>query len=648
MTEFLEIPKFMDNGDNNPGYIILLREYLGLTRDIQKTPQGEFIGGMPVTMNNNCFKPIIRVSETGVFEYHITLKADGERYLLFINNDGLIFFIDRSLSFYTFRHQLQAPERNCILDGELVTDNKGYYEFLVFDLLFLDGQSYINYNYVTRFYNNAIPLIEQILYPLFLQHKYLITHKLWFNISEITKTSDIYKYIQEHTNKSRIRYKLKPLISDGLILQPFDKPYITSGPWNKPDNIQYKWKPLEDQTMDFAIKIISNNDWKLLTRSGQEFRLPGSAEAALCKPTAANRRTFSDGDVAEFKYNPRNKLFTILRPRKNKTANSLGTIMSVFNFIENPFKLDDIKKILNTILEGDYIRGVLMTYTKEELVLCCLNNTTGSLFFNPDEQQNISKVYNEFIGLYNNSTTRYELEFRISRKQRNEGSFKYLLEYLYSSYPSTYSETIDLILVTEPKTEGTIRSTYKTYADIIDSKPEINEIKTRISQYSPYDQERSFFLKNSVGKLTEKDVRMMIFAKESDPGFIIPEIEQSKTTKNVSLNNGYNGYQFNLILSSEKQISKQVKLQNTVQGKVINNIIRTKNRWSFNISSLWRIDLTITKTGYSFEELLEKQEKFEIECEFIGNPVETPLHTFIKSFSDVYIFILRHSDYCFI
>jgi len=41
---------------------------------------------------------------------------------------------------------------------------------------------------------------------------------------------------------------------------------------------------------------------------------------------------------------------------------------------------------------------------------------------------------------------------------------------------------------------------------------------------------------------------------------------------------------------------------------------------------------------------MEKNETFEIECEFIGKKVS--FNSFLKSFSNLYILILQNSSYC--
>ena len=152
-------------------------------------------------------------------------------------------------------------------------------------------------------------------------------------MSELLLLSDnIYSYVVKNTPVNKIE-------SDGLIVQNFKGVYITSGPWIKKNNIQFKWKPLDKQTVDFKIKMESPNTWILLTKNGNPYMVNqknGNPLPAICRPTASNKNTFVDGDVAEFKL-VGNNIFKIDRPRFNKEANSIPTVMSVMNFLAKFF-----------------------------------------------------------------------------------------------------------------------------------------------------------------------------------------------------------------------------------------------------------------------------------------------------------------------
>ena len=152
----VQVPIFWEGG-NNPEYLHVLNDYVLLTKNYQKK-QPEFLGGMPVTLENDCFKQLIRTDSDKKFVYHITLKVDGERYLLFLSSYGSLYFIDRRLNFYIFVDSSgsRLPAFNAeivkpfLFDGELVQFKNGDFEFLIFDVLFYQGESFIEQTYDIR------------------------------------------------------------------------------------------------------------------------------------------------------------------------------------------------------------------------------------------------------------------------------------------------------------------------------------------------------------------------------------------------------------------------------------------------------------------------------------------------------------------
>ena len=588
---FIQIPVFLDSSVNNQEYLYILDDYLKLTK--QPANNRQFIGGMPVTLENGCFKELLRTDANNNYSYHITLKVDGERYLMFLSSWGEIFFIDRLLNFYIFVNT--SGERLSritgvppfLMDGEMVFTNNTY-EFLIFDLLFAQNEEYILMDYYKR-YDSIKYLLNTVLkdYLNSFNNNIQVSAKKWYSISTILETNNIYSYITNKTNEKRTT-KLK---ADGLILQPFDTNYIPFGPWNKYNNVQFKWKPLEDQTIDFRIKIVSESKWELLTRAGYPFTIPGSGEPASIKPTKKEKDFFKDGDVAEFNYN--NNQFKILRSRPNKEANGLSSVMSVWNFIHDPFELDVLKKYLNVLSGNDTnLKNLLVVLSKSELIL--ISTFNKGIFFNKQEIKSIKEVYSKFE--YSN-----ELECRIFKHGKKTLSvdaftFMYLYSFLIKNYELQNETTIDII---ENNGKSKNRSSYSSIQDIYINNSIVNETK----------QQLKYFISTSKGKL-------------------------------------YNDLLFKLVLSEEVKTNKITPLKKITKENPYgtNNIIRMKNRYSFTISSLWRLDLTVVKTGYSINDAANNNDTFEIECEFIGRDV--PFEHFIKSFSNIYTFILGNTNYC--
>jgi len=588
----------------NPEYLYLRQEYLNLIAQVPNDNSQElFIGGMPVQMEKGSLKQILKQKEN----YAITLKVDGERFLLFLASNGLIYLIDRSLTFYYFMNDdftdrlIRLDLKPFLFDGELIKTGSNY-EYLIFDVLFYNNESFIHQTYDIR-YELCKFANENVFKEYFEQETEKITVgvKQWFSIDTLKKTSNIYKFIADTTNTSR-KVKLK---ADGLILQCIDQPYVPFGPWNKYNNIQFKWKPSDQLTLDFKIKAISNHEWHLYTRTGQPYNInqnEGDPLPATCIPTDTQNLKFHDGDIVEFQFkktgNPNQNLFTPLRLRNEKEANSLATIMSTMNVIQNPFTLDTLREPLNyleTQNPKDF-KKYLNIFSQSDLILCILPD-----FFTKQEKKEIQKVYSSF----QKQPETAELEFRIYKigkasKTLDKFTFYYLRDYLLKNFKHTLTETID-ITENKPTKLNKHRSTYNNLIkDIMEGNSIINEYKEKVTNY--------------------------IFEPE-----------------NVS-NKLYNNLGFKLDLSIEVETAKVIKLRSQFAGKIVNNQIRVKTRHSFSINKLWRVDLTKVISGYDLASLQDKNESFECECEFIGE-TETPFEVFIKSMDSLFKLIVYFSNY---
>jgi len=653
--QFVSYPKTIKV--ENKEYFDVKDQYLSFINNYRESINEDFIGGMPVTLEKNCMKQLLRINPvTNSLVYGMTLKVDGERFLMFNSKEGFIYFIDRSLNMFYFentngtRHRLNPDiVKPFLFDGELVTYKSGEFEFLIFDTLFYQNssivQSWMEYHYDQRFIilQQAVDTVLSPFYSsTFTDNQFFCSYKKWFPITTILETNDIYKYIDNITNETRL--KKFSLISDGIILQPFDKPYIPFKPWNMYDNVQFKWKPSEDQTVDFKIKIINNSNWHLLTKTDQVFNVSqkvGKPVPATCIPTSKNIREFKDGDVAEFvlqtKFNPQKNLFTLVRARTEKGANSYDTVMSALEAAVNPFKLDILKPALELItkgIKGNDIKKYMNNFSKSQLILCILKE---SLFFTDKEKNEIREVYLKYLNIKSvqrvkiderdleveitegnlRPTTlhsRYipqkielkgtnELELRLFKRGKkgnilDKFTFFYLYDFLKQNFPVTRTKLIDVSL-NLPDESGKYRSTYANIEDIQNGTPIENIYKKKIDNFI-------FFPTDKGQKL-------------------------------------YNNIVFKLEYSKELISNKIIRLTSDINNRIINNNIRFKDRHSYNINKYWRLDLTKVISTYNINEI--KNETYEIECEYVGD-YSVSFDKFISSLSNLYMFLLNNSSYC--
>lgn len=194
-----------------------------------------------ITQVQNLNKTTLNNIINGELTYSITEKADGERYLLYLNNND-IFKIDKSLNL-NFLQNLNDNKVNkltnddktnfYLLDVEFLYPNT----YLVFDCIIYDGKDISSesldkrISYINKFCNN------DKFRNLFLKLKIEIKMKKHI----YSNKTNIFKICKQIYLDTKYTYDI-----DGLIFTPIEEQYRTN---------VYKWKPPEEQTIDFLIII---------------------------------------------------------------------------------------------------------------------------------------------------------------------------------------------------------------------------------------------------------------------------------------------------------------------------------------------------------------------------------------------------------
>lgn len=610
--------------DENQLYFGIKSEYMKLINDFRENKSDQFIGGMPVQLEKDCVSQLLRGTSYQKLIYGITLKVNGVRHLMFLSKSGIIYFIDRVTNFFYFRKEdntivaLQPSEFVFLFDGELVFHEQTQrWEFLIFDVLFYEYRGKVM-NWMNNNYYDRLFILSKAITELPIR-EFDISVKTWIPIEAIKETDNIYQYVINKTNHDRMVLRKPPLIDDGLILQPFDGVYVPFREWNVYNNIQFKWKPVTQLTVDFKIHIPEDvsNEWWLMTKTNQNYNVKqkkGNPLKAIMIPTKSDKLKYKDGDVVECKLNQQvyeRNVFIPITKREDKTeGNSLQTIMSTMNAIENAFTLDDLKPAIVSIL-NDYKdpKKILQFQTMSQLVLCAV-----PMFFIETEIKAIKKIYNIYVGqetedmdifeeLEKNSfgsiEENYELEFRVfpytsgQKENIKKFTYYYFLDFLRKTgFRHKHEFTIDLVL-NEYTKDKTYRSTYTDFS----FKNPVNQVKTKIKSYKG---------------LPTSDKQL------------------------------YNNLTYKLALSTENRSPIEVHLKNkTKSGGTVYNTVRIKYRDSFHLG-LWRIDITRIVTTFNINET--GLETYEIECEYIGGKV--PFQTFMDSMNFVYKLILGNTSYC--
>jgi len=206
-----------------------------------------------VNMNGGFMNQVVPL-ELNSFQYivsnhAVTEKADGERYFLYIDDDGKCYQIAKSKEVIDL--DITHTMKNALLDCEYMPELKKY---MVFDALIIDNKDISGeplevrvkdiskYNLVAKLNTKSLsksPSKSQSKSPskstITIQEKkqHIPTEKI--TIFDLSKT--VYK--------AKYPYEL-----DGLIYTPIDKGYFSK---------VYKWKPQEMNTVDFLVRQSPSN-----------------------------------------------------------------------------------------------------------------------------------------------------------------------------------------------------------------------------------------------------------------------------------------------------------------------------------------------------------------------------------------------------
>jgi len=219
--------------------------------------------------------------------YMVTVKADGEHYLLYLHPTLGIYLINNRLEVSPVKlnemednlakdkaNQKQIKELGeCIFDGELV-EYDGKFRFLIFDCFFYQGKDIRDLNLFAKSDDKKVAINEQsrmFYIKEFVKHisneilsdELAIEEKIYRPVSKISyyfkKSLDGKKYIMK---EDEFPYNI-----DGLIFTPVNEGYpkvkyqsgrfVKKGSMDDPENISavLKWKPPEFLSIDFRVNF---------------------------------------------------------------------------------------------------------------------------------------------------------------------------------------------------------------------------------------------------------------------------------------------------------------------------------------------------------------------------------------------------------
>ena len=393
----------------------------------------------------------------------------------------------------------------------------------------------------------------------------------FFQQSLVKFRNTFYKLINEEVRVSQQYHaELINVTLDGIIFTPFDAEYVLGGPWKKFLNVQYKWKPTDEQSIDFAI-FKEKGKYVLKIKKGPELvTYTVEVEAKKYVPAEINdksktelaRSKTRDGTIGEFVFNKSDNKFELLRLRRDKTSpNSLSTAINVVNAIKHPVDLEIIKKFARVDkLNQNGLKDLLKYMTKSQKLRCMLNNKMIDLF-NIQFKNQINKLLNEFK---QNNGYELEIRFGIIEPTRFQTNLPFNL----------YKQVIDVLSLLYKNSKFEYSVFYDYYS---------RDIRTR---YLYLEDLKSTVKLASIEKTSLENV-------------------------NIDLKYLYN-LDLRFALSNEKTVTETVSDKNA-------NLILEKKRYSLNFGkdSLFSFDLTeISKINKDEKgKVVREAPKFQVELE---------------------------------
>ncbi|EKX31846.1 hypothetical protein GUITHDRAFT_121963 [Guillardia theta CCMP2712] len=186
--------------------------------------------------------------------YAVSEKADGERFLLFVDKDGEAFLINNIKN--VRGTGLNAPAlKNSLFDGELVLcserkNDSTHDLFAIFDVYLLNGKSVKDLPLIPDRYDIMKKHVSMMKTTS--SHEFVVKQQLYASDGEtiLDKCNEIL------SNHSSYNYKI-----DGLVFTPMKLPvfgYYANKPVSVSANMKwdrvFKWKPPEQNTIEFIVK----------------------------------------------------------------------------------------------------------------------------------------------------------------------------------------------------------------------------------------------------------------------------------------------------------------------------------------------------------------------------------------------------------
>jgi len=296
-----------------------------------------FPGAQPVSMDR---KNLMFLQEK---PYKVSWKADGTRYMMLVDGDNEVYFIDRDNCVYqvsglTFLHRKEREKHisDTVMDGEMVIDvvkGVNYPRFLIYDIIRYEGNEVGKCDFGTR-----LTCIEKEIVGA--RNTYIVQGlidktKEPFSIrkKEFYDVSEAHKLMGPQFTASLAH---EP---DGLIFQPSSEPYKGGR-----DDEVLKWKPACMNSVDFKLKIVKEGGLGMLPKTVGHLYV-GSLDTPFASMKVKKELKEYDQKIIECKWE--NNQWVFMRERTDKSfPNGYNTAMGVIESIKHPVTEEDLLSVI--------------------------------------------------------------------------------------------------------------------------------------------------------------------------------------------------------------------------------------------------------------------------------------------------------------
>lgn len=313
-----------------------------ITKKVQKWccwSNGGFPGSQPVSMD----KQNVRFLKEK--PYKVSWKADGTRYMMYIDGQDEVYFIDRDNCVYkvsglTFLHR-KNPKKHIsetLLDGEMVIDvveGRKIPRYLAYDIIRFEENEVGKVDFGTR----LICIEKEIVTArnTYIQQGLIDKTKEPFSIrkKDFWDVADTHKLLTDKFTKNLVH---EP---DGLIFQPSGRndPYVAGR-----DDRVLKWKPLSMNSVDFKLKIVREGGKGMLPRTVGNLYV-GNFDRPLSQMKVT--KDIKDLNNKIIECNWENNEWKFMRERTDKSfPNGYNTAMGVINSIKDPVTKDFLLRLI--------------------------------------------------------------------------------------------------------------------------------------------------------------------------------------------------------------------------------------------------------------------------------------------------------------